>query len=124
MAHQITYETRGSYIRYSGAVTIEEITDLVRRGQASPGFSDRRYTIHDFSDVEQLSFSATTVEALAATDCGAAITNRALQVIVIATRPEVDELVRAYANVGLPVFPVHRVTTLEAARRWLAAAVA
>jgi hypothetical protein len=123
--HSITYEaTGGACIRYWGAVTIEEIAAVVRRGQALPSFTDRRYTIHDFTDIEHFYSEPRAVEGLAATDSGAALTNRRLQVLVVTSRPEIEQMVTAYCKVGVPVFPVRVFPSMQAARDWLASAPA
>jgi hypothetical protein len=123
MAHSITYEAAGgACIRYWGEVTIEEVAAVVRRGQATSAFTDRRYSIHDFTEVERFSYAAPAVERLAATDSGASLSNRQLKVLVVTTRPEIEQMVRAYQEVGVPVFPVQVLPSMDAARAWLAAA--
>lgn len=123
MPHRISYEANaGACIRYWGDVTIEEIARVVRQGQALPSFTDRRYTIHDFTGIERFSCGPQAVEGLAATDSGAALTNRRLQVLVVTTRPEIEQMVRDYRAVGVPAFPVQVFPSMQEARAWLAAA--
>lgn len=123
MAHTITYEAPGgACIRYWGKVTVEEVADVVRRGQATASFTDRRYTIHDFTDIDAFHSTARSVEGLAATDSGAALTNRQLQVLVVTTLPAIEQMVSDYRAVGLPAFPVRVFASMQAARAWLASA--
>lgn len=123
MAHAVTYEASdGACIRYWGEVTIEEVTAVVRRGQATASFTDRRYTIHDFTDIDGFHSKPRAVEGLAATDSGAALTNRRLQVLVVTTLPAIEQMVRDYHAVGVPAFPVRMFASMHATRAWLASA--
>ena len=119
MAHHVIYTGHLSYTAYSGDVHVAEIAARVRCGQARADFAERRCGIHDFTRATSLRLEARTVQGLAASDCGAAVTNPRLKIAVIGTLPAVAELVDAYRAVPVPAFELRHFATLAQASAWL-----
>lgn len=117
MAHDIIWEPKGVYKRFTGYVSFEEYARTQEQILADPRVDSIHYIINDFLDVEGYSVAPDQVEYAAALNRGTSYSNPRIRVAYVTTRPAVRLLVKtasAISSLALKDFP-----TLDAARAWI-----
>jgi hypothetical protein len=103
----------GLYVRYSGQSSVQEVAEYGRDVQADPRFDDLRFVLNDFRACTSMAFDPLRVEALAASDRGASVTNPNICILVLTDSVEVKAFVDAYRAVGLQTFPIEVFSKVE-----------
>lgn len=122
MPSQTTWEKRGIYVKYEGAVTDHDVQSVVTLFQADRRYDAIRYVLHDFTDCQHLTYSSKLLEEIAACDSIAAMNTTGHRVAVFPDRPEVLRMVELYLESGFRSPDVVRVFSDSAgARAWVGA---
>lgn len=124
MGYAITWEPPSGVIkRHFGHVTGQELLQAIRTTEADPRFDTLRYVINDFLECTGLSVSQSEFDDISAIDAGAAMSNPRIRIAVVATRPDVVAIARAYANDPITAFDTRVFDTMDEARVWLSRTV-
>lgn len=121
MGYTVHWEEHGVVKRYFGQVDGHELLAPVVLTEADERFDTLRFVINDFLDAEGVTFTQADVEAIAAQDLGAAVTNPDIKVAVVAVQPDVIDLVRRYIRAAASAYPTKIFPTMDAARAWVEA---
>jgi hypothetical protein len=121
LGYEQHWEDRGVVKRYFGQVSSEELLAPVIATEADERFDRLRFVINDFLDAKSVAFTQADIEAIAAHDRGAALTNPYIKVAVVAAQPEVIALVRRYMQAAALAYPTSIFSTMADARAWVAA---
>lgn len=117
MAHEIIWETRGVYKRFSGFVSFEEFARTQEEILADPRVDNLRYIINDFLAVEGYSATREQAEYSAAYNRGTSFSNPRIKVACITTQTSLRLLIKAAALVSS--LEVRDFPSLETARAWV-----
>jgi hypothetical protein len=113
------WEDRGLVRRFFGHVTADELARSAILGQQDPRFDTMRYVINDFRDCSSVDAPPEAVEEIAATDAGAAMTNKSIRIATVSNNPAILAISDLYEKAGYSPYPVRNFSTIEAARKWL-----
>ncbi len=116
MSHEITWETRGVYKRFTGFVSYEEYARTQEEILADPRVDGIRFIINDFLAVEGYSVTRDQVEYLAAFNRGTSFSNPRIRVAYVVTTPAARLLVQAGSMISS--LTLKDFSTLESARAW------
>jgi hypothetical protein len=105
--------------RHFGHVTGAEVLEGNRIAEADARFDMLRYVIDDFTDCNSLDTSRADIEAIAAIDGAASVSNPSIRIAIVATHPEVMAASTAYANSALKSYTTQLFPTVAQARAWL-----
>jgi hypothetical protein len=97
MPYEISWEPLGVLFRFWGVVSPEDIIASNQEVYASPLFPAMKYQIVDYSLVEKLDVSSTTVRTVANSDRRVAETNPDVKVAIITSAPFIRGLSNVYA---------------------------
>jgi hypothetical protein len=121
---ELHWEDRGVVKRYFGQVSSDELLAPVVATEADERFDTLRFVINDFLEAKSVAFTQADIDAIAAHDLGAAATNPHIKVAVVATQPEVIDLVRRYMQAAVRAYPTSIFSTMAEARAWVAVPMA
>lgn len=124
MGYELHWEDRGVVKRYFGHVSGEELLAPVVATEADRRFDSLRFVINDFLEAKSVTFTQADIDLIAAHDMGAAATNPYIKVTVVATQPEVIDLVQRYMQAAVRAYPTSIFLTMAEARAWVAAPMA
>ncbi len=124
MGYELHWEDRGVVKGYFGQVSSEELLAPVVATEADERFDTLRFVINDFLEAKSVAFTQADIDAIAAHDMGAAVTNPHIKVAVVATQPEVIDLVQRYMQAAVRAYPTSIFSTMAEARAWVAAPMA
>jgi len=124
LGYELHWEDRGVVKRYFGQVSSEELLAPVVATEADERFDTLRFVINDFLEAKSVAFTQADIDAIAAHDMGAAVTNPYIKVAVVATQPEVIDLVQRYMQTAVRAYPTSIFSTMAEARAWVAAPMA
>ncbi len=121
MAYELIWESSGVVKRHYGVLTAGDMLAATRQVVNHQRFSELRYIVNDFSDVESGRIGLATIEEIAALRIGATLVNsRILSPYIAATDPglSVAHLLMSpdYRN----DHPTRLFPSLPAARAWVA----
>lgn len=120
MPYRLTWHPHAVEVRYSGALSSDELLGVVERIHADERFDDLRYSLNDFRECSALDCPAPLMETCAALDRAAARSNPNIILLVIGETPAVDDAVRAYDSAGISHYPVRQFPDSAAAWQWIA----
>lgn len=106
--------------RYFGHVTDSEVLEGNQQVEADPRFDELRYVVNDFTDCTSLETSSPDVEAIAAIDGAAAVSNSRIRIAIVATHVDVLAVSRAYASSSRNPYDTRIFESVDEARAWLA----
>ena len=124
MGYELRWEENGVVKRYLGQVSGEELLAPVLATEADARFDTLRFVINDFLEATGVAFTQADIDAIAAHDMGAALTNPNIKVAVVATQPEVIDLVQRYMQTSAQAYPTSIFSTMAEARAWVSTPVA
>jgi hypothetical protein len=124
LGYELHWEGRGVVKRYFGQVSGEELLAPVVATEADERFDMLRFVINDFLEAKSVVFTQADIDTIAAHDMGAAATNPYIKVAVVATQPEVIDLVQRYMQAAVRAYPTSIFSTMAEARAWVAAPMA
>ena len=75
MPHQLTWEPKGVYWKYSGKVTGAEIIETSTVIYGDPRFDDLRYKLVDFIDIESINMDDNDIAKIACLHRAAGLSN-------------------------------------------------
>ncbi len=116
MPHEIIWEPKGVYKRFSGFLSYEEYARTQEEILADPRVDGIRYIINDLLAVEGYSVSRDQAEYLAAFNRGTSFSNSRIRIAYATTNAAARLLIKAAAVVSS--LTVKDFSTLEAARAW------
>jgi hypothetical protein len=116
MPHEIIWEPKGVYKRFSGHVSAAEFLNSQEEVLADPRIDSARYVINDFLGVTSYVATKDDAEYSAAYNRGANFSNPRLRVACITTSPGIRVLVAAAALVS--TLKLKAFSSQEEARRW------
>jgi hypothetical protein len=119
MAFEIVWEPKGVYKKMVGSVSAREFMGSIAALQNDPRYDTLRYSINDFLEVDSFQATESDIHLFAATGIGASISNPKIQIAIVATDPQLIEMVKVYA--ALSPYKVHFFSTLGNARQWASA---
>jgi hypothetical protein len=122
MGFKLIWHDRGVTKQYFGILTGDDILDSVQQVEADERFDDLRYTINDFTGIDDVlleSFSPDLVDMVAAIDKAAYKANPNIRIPIVTTHADVERMAKQYAESDLNVYPTKIVSTLDAAYAWL-----
>lgn len=118
MSHEITWEARGVYKRFTGFVSYEEYARTQEEVLSDPRVDSIRYVINDLLEVEGYSVTRDQVEYLAAFNRGTSFSNPRIRIAYVVKTPAARLLVKAGSMISS--LTLKDFSTLEAARDWVA----
>lgn len=119
MAFCITWEVQRVYVQYSGPCSADEVLKVAILIQNDCRFDEIQAAIHDFSACDEVSYSKSDFEELAAGYIGAFFTNPRLKVALIGDRPDVLEMLDHVVGVDVHSFPMRQFSKVAEAIDWL-----
>lgn len=120
MPYDHTWEPRGVYRRYFGAVTIAERRQSFDQICADPRFDDLRYTITDYLDVESYEITEQATMEIAAMHVGPTRTNPRIVIAAVAVDERIIGAIQHFISLQFIAQPYRIFATEEAARAWIA----
>ena len=117
----ITWEPKGVYSKFAGAVGIDDLFQMMRSVAADPRFDDIRYQITDFLDVSNQALTPEEIEEAAALDFAHSLSNPRFLHAAVAQDARVLALLRHWVSVSATPERIACFTTVEEARRWITA---
>lgn len=117
MAHEVIWEPKGVYKRFSGHVNAAEFLVTQEAVLADQRIDTARYIINDFLGVTSYSASREDAEYSAAFNRGTSLSNPRLRVACITTNPGIRLLIKAASLVS--TLDLKAFATVEAARSWV-----
>ncbi|WDE03631.1 hypothetical protein SG34_019905 [Thalassomonas viridans] len=96
MPYFCTWEAKGVYLRFSGVVTLAEVTESDDAMYEDPRFADIDYFIWDASKVTSLSLSDTQVDITAVRDMRVSLKKDRLKCAFIATEQRLIKQLEQY----------------------------
>lgn len=120
MAHELTWEPRGVYVKFRGHVARAELFAVFEAITAHPRYDEIRYAIADHLEATRLDAQPTDMEHLSALDYAASLTNPRMLGAHVATDPAVLAQIHQFVAVNDAQHEHAVFTTLEEARRWIA----
>jgi len=96
MAHTNKWEDRGLRRIFSGNITAEEVlkSNLAMHGDAR--FDDIKFILNDFTQIEGFEVSHIEIKQISKFDHVAALTNKKLKIIIVATDESLLKWIYAY----------------------------
>lgn len=120
MPYRLDWELPHGVVKiFYGEISGQELLESVIAVEGSPHFDRLRYVLNDFRACTGLSLAAEEAEEMTAIDRGAAITNSAIVIAIVAEDPGLLAAARDYADAPLNPYPTRVFTQMEAARQWL-----
>ena len=120
MPYKITWETGGVLWSFHGTLTGEDALQANLDIYGDPRFDDLFYQIVDISGVERFAASSEDLEAAAAMDDAATISNPRLVVAVVAATSEAVQVAEAYAAaMTTSCWKIRVFCSMEEARQWV-----
>ncbi len=116
MAHEIIWEAKGAYKRFSGFVNASEYLGTQKEILSDPRIDDMRYVINDFLAVDGYAGSNDDAEYSAAFNRATSYSNPRLRVAFVTTNTAIRLLIAAAAPISS--LPVKAFSTLSEARAW------
>ena len=118
MAYELMREARGIYCKYSGHCDLKELLQAFVSYSEQPDFETVRYALHDFSAIDDFSYTEDVMVDISAHTVGASLSNQKLVPAVIATDAQALAVLAHYK--ALTKRHVELFSTLEEARKWAA----
>lgn len=122
MGYRLHWESRGVVKEFFGTVTGACIMHSLADVHGSPEFDTLRFVVNDFSAVTAFDLSDFDPEYVAALDGAASMTNKRINVAIVATAPAIIEAAEQYARTPLNTYPTKLFTDMASARTWAEAA--
>ena len=116
MSHEITWETRGVYKRFTGFVSYDEYARTQEEILSDPRVDSIHYIINDFLEVDGYSVTRDQVEYLAAFNRGTSLSNPRIRIAYVVKTQAARLLVKAGSAISS--LKLKDFSTLEAARAW------
>lgn len=118
MGYRLDWESRGVVKHFSGVVTGKDISRSLNEVHGSDQFDVLRFSINDFTQVDEIDFADFDVEYIAALDKAAFLTNPFIRVAIVALDPRVKAIAQQYANSPLNAYPTQLFDNLADALHW------
>ncbi len=122
MTHITTWEQEGVFLQFSGTLTLEEIRQCNDELYSDPRFSNVKYQVCDYSDVEQINLTIKETKVLAAIDKGASVSITEMKVALITTDKQLMELGSQYIETSKKLNSTWEFClcdSVEDARKWI-----
>jgi hypothetical protein len=120
MPYNITWKPGGVIWTFHGEITGQEAIQANKDIYGDPRFDDLRYQIVDLLGVERFNLPTEDLEAAAAMDEAATLTNPSLLVTVVATEKEALNLANVYKSaMRESSWNVEIFSSIEAAEAWI-----
>lgn len=123
MPYRISWEPAGVYRQYVGEVTIAERRASFDEICGDRRFDDLRYAITDYLAVTSYEVTPHDTAEIAAMHVGPLITNPALVMAAVASRPDVLSAIEDFKRQAFTTAPYQTFRTLADARSWVAGSV-
>ena len=115
----LTWEDHGLYRRYTGAVSSELLVRVKEANLGDERFDRLRYTICDFSDIEDFSFRKQDLDYLGALDKASSLYRPEIFVATVATDERIASAMRALRDSGVSPYPRGVFASVAQARAWI-----
>lgn len=120
MPFELTWEPRGVYRRYFGAVTIAERQFSFERICGDARFDTLRYTITDYLGVDSYEISRDATEEIAALHVAPLLTNPHIVIAAVTSDERIVAEIKHIIGMGIFRQPYRTFATMDAARAWIA----
>lgn len=118
MSVMVTWEAKGVWWKFFGALQTSEIYENTLKIASSPASDSLRYVLVDYSNVDVLHVDYNDMDMIAAQSIGAAVSNAQYVVIVVTASPELVEMTNYYKELVKPL-PVLIFENISDARKWI-----
>ena len=123
MSYRITWEERGAYLEYNGAVSAEDVINSNNEFYDHIMSDKSLYQIIDFSNIHKLDADKKTIKYAIAMSCGHSLTTRNLKVACVIRRSEIFLSIAGYVKELIIIHPNWSFRVFEdisSARKWVA----
>lgn len=124
MSYQSIRTETGVIQKFSGFLGWDEYQSALTAILNDPNFELIKYVISDFSAVTETDLTVKDTVYVAALSKGATFTNKDVRVAVIATHPDILQLVDLYKSAPYASYPTAVFSTVSDAKTWLQAELA
>lgn len=121
MPFEIIWEAKGVVRKFRGPITGDDLRDSLAIMHAQSRYYDTKYAILDCLEATDCTITPVDTGDQLASQIGAAITSPNRVVAVVATNPTIVDLAGRYATHPATPHPLKVFSTMEEARRWIAA---
>ncbi|MDE2367387.1 MAG: hypothetical protein KGN16_00315 [Burkholderiales bacterium] len=120
MPFELTWERRGVYRRYFGRSTIKERQRSLDLICGNAAFTDLRYAITDYLEVESFEVTPESNEETAALHIAPANMNPRIKIAAVVVDEEIIFWIQRFISLGFTALPYQIFSTVESARFWIA----
>ena len=119
MPYKISWEPRGVYRAYSGALTIAERRASFDTICSDHRFDGLRYALSDYLAVDGYEVTPESTAEMAALHVGPLFTNPGLLIVAVARRPDILAAIEQFRSYDFITAPYQVFATLAEARAWI-----
>ena len=121
MSFEISWYKNGIVTNWSGTASSKEIIQFLNEIQSSPNFDYLRFSLHDYTQCDEIKFDPDDMDYVGALDAAGAASNPNIKVGIVAQNPELLEMVNNYKRLKLTPYETKIFDNLNDAAQWLIA---
>lgn len=120
MPYKLTWENSGVLRQYFGDVSIAERRASFDKICSDPRFDDLRYTITDYTAVQEYEVTTSATMEIAAMHIGPLFTNSRILITAVSNRPDITAAIHDFMALGIVAAPYRVFQSVDEARAWIA----